>query len=130
MVSSAVLHNKKKRVENIQIKSNDDALMERVMKCINTNMSDPDFNIDALASEVGISRAQLHRRMKEITGISSGKFLRNLRMDQAARLLREGKVNIAQVADKVGYADQAHFSTAFKTHFGMSPSEYVDQGNA
>jgi signal transduction histidine kinase/DNA-binding response OmpR family regulator len=119
-----------KRVENIQIKSNDDALMERVMKCINTNMSDPDFNIDALASEVGISRAQLHRRMKEITGISSGKFLRNLRMDQAARLLREGKVNIAQVADKVGYADQAHFSTAFKTHFGMSPSEYVNQDNA
>jgi AraC-like DNA-binding protein len=68
--------------------------------------------------------------MKEITGISSGKFLRNLRMDQAARLLREGKVNIAQVADKVGYADKAHFSTAFKTHFGISPSEYVNQDNA
>lgn len=118
------------RVENIQVKGNDDALMERVMKCINANMSDPNFNIDTLASEVGISRAQLHRRMKEITGISSGKFLRNLRMEQAARLLREGKVNISQIAYKVGYADQAHFSTAFKTHYGMSPSEYVERHQA
>lgn len=119
-----------KRVENIQIKSNDDDLMDRVMKCINANMSDPNFNIDTLASEVGISRAQLHRRMKEITGISSGKFLRNLRMEQAARLLREGKVNISQVAYKVGYADQAHFSTAFKSHFGMTPTEYVEKHQA
>ena len=115
-----------KRVENIEVKGNDDALMERVMRSVNTNMSDPDYNIDALASDVGISRAQLHRKMKEITGISSGKFLRNLRMEQAARLLREGKVNISQVADKVGYVDQAHFSIAFKSHFGMSPSEYAE----
>ena len=114
------------RIEKIEVKGNDDALMERVMRSINANMSDPDFNIDTLASEVGISRAQLHRKMKEITGISSGKFLRNLRMEQAARLLREGGINVSQIADKVGYADQAHFSTAFKTHFGMSPSEYVE----
>ena len=114
------------RVENIQVKGNDDALMERVMRSINANMSDPEYNIDTLAGDVGLSRSQLHRKMKEITGISSGKFLRNLRMEQAARLLREGKVNVSQVADKVGYYDQAHFSTAFKTHFGMSPSEYVE----
>jgi len=114
------------RVEKIQVKGNNDALMERVMRSINANMSDPEFNIDTLANDVGISRAQLHRKMKEITGISSGKFLRNLRMEQAARLLRERKVNVSQVAYKVGYADQAHFSTAFKTHFGLSPSEYVE----
>lgn len=122
--SGAVLQ--EERVENIEVKGNDDALMERIMRSVNANMSDPDYNIDALASDVGISRAQLHRKMKEITGVASGKFLRNLRMEQAARLLREGKVNVSQIADKVGYADQAHFSTAFKTHFGMTPSEYVE----
>ena len=79
-----------------------------------------------MANDVGISRAQLHRKMKEITGVSTGKFLRNLRMEQAARLLREGKINVSQIADHVGYADQAHFSTAFKTHFGQSPSEYAE----
>jgi AraC-like DNA-binding protein len=80
-----------------------------------------------MAAEVGISRAQLHRKMKEITGISTGKFLRNIRMEQAARLLREGKINISQIADCVGYADNAHFSVAFKNHFGISPSEYVEK---
>ena len=113
------------RIENIEVKGNNDALMERIMRSVNAHMKETDFNVDALADDVGISRAQLHRKMKEITGISSGKFLRNLRMEQAARLLREGRVNVTQVADSVGYNDQAHFSTAFKNHFGMSPSEYV-----
>ena len=92
---------------------------------MNANIQDPDFNVDTLAADVGISRAQLHRKMKDITGISTGKFLRNLRMEQAARLLREGTINVSQVADSVGYTDQAHFSTAFKAHFGVSPSEYA-----
>lgn len=115
----------KQRVENIKVKDNDEVLMERVMRVVNARMSDPDFNVEVLADEVGLSRAQLHRRLKDITGIASGQFLRNLRMEQAARLLREGKVNISQVAYSVGYADQAQFSTAFKTHFGQSPSEYA-----
>ncbi len=115
------------RVENIEVKGNDEALMDRIMRSVNAHMSDAEYNVDMLAADVGISRAQLHRKMKEMTGISSGKFLRNLRMEQAARLLREGKVNISQVADRVGYVDQAHFSTAFKNHFGMSPSEYLER---
>ena len=115
------------RVENIEVTGNDDALMSRIMRYVNAHMSEPEFNVDALASDVGISRSQLHRKMKEITGVSAGKFLRNLRMEQAARLLREGKVNVSQVGDKVGYADQAHFSTAFKNHFGISPSEYLEK---
>lgn len=114
------------RIENIEVKGNDDALMDRIMRSVNAHMSETDFNVDMLAEDVGISRAQLHRKMKEITGISSGRFLRNLRMEQAARLLREGKINVSQVAGSVGYIDLAHFSTAFKTRFGMSPSEYAE----
>ena len=117
------------RIENIEVKGNDELLMDRIMRSVNAHMSESDFNVDALALDVGISRAQLHRKMKEITGISSGKFLRNLRMEQAARLLREGRINVSQVADSVGYNDQAHFSTAFKTHFSMSPTEYAETHN-
>ncbi|MCR5455363.1 MAG: response regulator [Bacteroidales bacterium] len=113
-----------KRIDNVEVQGNNDALMERVMKVVNANLSDPDFNIDALAQEVGISRANLYRKIKEITGISSGKFLRNIRMEQAARLLKEGQTDVAQISELVGYTDSSHFSTAFKTHFGISPSEY------
>ena len=115
------------RVEQVQVKGNDDALMERIMRSVNAHLSDSNYNVDEMAADVGISRAQLHRKMKEITGVSTGKFLRNLRMEQAARLLREGKINISQIADRVGYADNGHFSVAFKTHFGLSPTEYVEK---
>ena len=114
------------RVENVEVQGNNDALMERIMRSVNAHMSDADFNVDMLASEVGISRAQLHRKMKEITGVATGKFLRNLRMEQAARLLREGDVNVSQIAYLVGYSDLSHFSTAFKGYFGMPPSEYQE----
>ena len=112
------------RIEKVEVQGNNDALMERVMKVVNANLSNPDFNIDILAQEAGISRANLYRKIKEITGISSGKFLRNIRMEQAARLLKAGQNDISQIAELVGYADSSHFSTAFKTHFGISPSEY------
>ena len=96
------------------------------MRCVNENLSDPDFGMEVLTREVGISRAQLHRKMKELTGISTSEFIRNLRLEQAARLIREKKVNITQVAYAVGFNNQAHFSTVFKKHFGMSPTEFAE----
>ncbi len=102
------------KIENVEVKGNNDALMERIMKTINANLSDPDFNVERLTADVGISRAQLHRKMKEITGISTGEFIRNLRLEQAARLIQEGKINVTQVAYSVGFNNQTHFSTVFK----------------
>ena len=116
----------KEKIEKIEVKGNNDALMDRIMKCINANLTDPDFNVEKLTEEAGISRAQLHRKMKEIAGVSTGEFIRNLRLEQAARLIEEDKINITQVAYSVGFNNQTHFSTIFKKHFGMSPSEYAE----
>lgn len=101
--------------------------MERIMKAINKNLSNSDFNVDMLTEEVGISRAQLHRKMKEMTGIPASEFLRNIRLEQAARLLKEQKVNVTQVAYAVGFSNLAHFSTVFRKHFGVSPTEYAER---
>ena len=114
------------KIENIEVKGNNDVLMDRIMKCINANLDNPDFNVERLTEEVCISRAQLHRKMKEIAGVSTGEFIRNLRLQQAARLIEEGKVNITQVAYAVGFNNQTHFSTVFKKHFGMTPTEYAE----
>ena len=95
------------------------------MKSVNENLSNPDFNVEQLAQDVGVSRAQLHRKMKEMTGVSTGDFIRNLRLDQAAALIVEGKVNVTQVAYSVGFNNQSHFSTIFRKHFGLTPSEYA-----
>lgn len=114
------------RVEPIKIRGNNDTLMDRIMKSLNDNMSDPNFNVEKLAFDVGISRAQLHRKMKEITGISTGEFIRNLKLEQAARLILKGDLNVTQVAYSVGFSNSTHFSTVFKKHFGVSPSEYSE----
>ena len=114
------------RMEPVEVKGNNDALMDRIMHSINEHLSDPDFNVERLTEDVGISRAQLHRKMKEITGISTAEFIRNLRLEQAARLIREDKINITQVAYSVGFNNQTHFSTVFKKHYGMTPTEYSE----
>jgi len=116
----------KEKIEQIQVKGNNDALMERVMKYINDHLADPELSVERLTEEVGISRAQLHRKLKEIAGVSAGEFIRNIRLEQAARLIAEGQINITQVAYSVGFNNQTHFSTVFKKHYGMSPSEYAE----
>ena len=116
----------KAKIEQIQVKGNNDALMERVMNYMNEHLADQDLNVEKLTADVGISRAQLHRKLKEIAGVSAGEFIRNLRLEQAARLIEEGQINITQVAYSVGFNNQTHFSTVFKKHYGMSPSEYAE----
>lgn len=116
----------KAKIEQIQVKGNNDALMDRVMNYMNEHLADPDLNVEKLTADVGISRAQLHRKLKEIAGVSAGEFIRNLRLEQAARLIEEGQINITQVAYSVGFCNQTHFSTVFKKHYGMSPSEYAE----
>ena len=113
------------KVEKIEVKGNDEELMERIMKVVNENMGDSDFNVEKMCDEVGVSRTQLHRKLKEMTGVPTSEFLRNIRLNEAARLIRERKINITQVSYMVGFANNSYFSTAFKKYFGMSPSEYA-----
>jgi len=113
------------KVEQREVKGNDELLMERIMKVINKHISDSDFNVERLTQEAGISRVQLHRKMKELTGISTSEFIRNIRLEQAARLLKEQKINVTQVAFAVGFSNLAHFSTVFHKHFGVSPSDFT-----
>ena len=113
------------KVEKIEVKGNDEELMERIMKVVNENMGDSDFNVEKMCDEVGVSRTQLHRKLKEMTGVPTSEFLRNIRLNEAARLIRERKINITQVSYMVGFANNSHFSTAFKKYFGMSPTEYA-----
>jgi AraC-like DNA-binding protein len=114
-------------IKPIEVEANDEVLMKKIMRVINDNIDDPDLNVEKLAKEVGISRVQLHRKMKQLTGISTGDFIRNIRLKQAATLLRENKINISQVAYAVGFASHTHFSAAFKKFYGVTPSEFISK---
>ena len=118
--SSAVVD----RMERPEVQGNDEALMERIVQSVNQHLDDSEFAVEQLCSEVGISRAHLHRKMKEMTGMPVTEFIRNIRLEQAARLLRERKLNITQVAYSVGFSNLGYFSTVFRKHFGVSPRDF------
>lgn len=111
-------------VKQIMMKSQDEILLTRIMDVINANISSPDFSVEKLAAEVGLSRVHLHRKLKELTDLSARDFIKSLRMKQAARLLREKKLSVAEVAYATGFANPSHFSSAFKEIYGMTPSQY------
>ena len=122
-------HIKEKQIEKdmlhpIELESNNDLLMHKVLEIINERISDPSLNVEILANAIGISRGHLHRKIKEITGTSPGEYIRTIRLNQAAQLLKGDKKNISQIAYSVGYSNPSVFSTAFKSFFGISAKDY------
>lgn len=115
------------KVKTITFKSSDEQLMERIVKTVNQYLENSEFNVQFLADEVGLSRVQLHRKVKSLTGISTGEFIRNIRLQQAEKLLLEKKMNISQVAYSLGFTNQTHFTTLFKKMYGLSPTEYIQR---
>lgn len=91
------------------------------IKCL----GESDFSVEFLASEVALSRSQLHRRMKAMTGQSVIDFIRGMRLKHAAQLLENGHQNISEVAYACGFETPSSFSTAFKRYYGVAPSEFV-----
>lgn len=113
------------KVEQRKIQTPDDALMLRVMEVINENIGDSDLSVDMIAQKVGISRVHLHRKMKELTNQTPHSFIRNIRLQQAAKLLKDGKQSITDVMYACGFSNSASFSTMFKNLYGCSPREYM-----
>ena len=100
------------KVQPIEVQSPDDKLMERIMRVINENLSNPNLTVEMITTEVGISRVHLHRKLKELTNQTTRDFIRN---------------TIAEVADLTGFTNPNNFSTAFKDLYGMPPSIYMEQ---
>lgn len=117
--------NLNEKISAPEIDSPDDKLMARIMKALEANMGNPDLTIEMLASEIGISRVHLHRKLKELTNQTTSDFIRNTRLSRAAKILSEGKQSISEVAALVGFDNQANFATAFKRMYGVTPREYM-----
>lgn len=112
------------KIDGPEMKGNDEVLLERIMKEINAHIEEPELNVEKLASEVGVSRAHLHRKMKDLIGMTPSDYIRNIRLKRACELLKRQDIEVTQVAYKIGFTSQPHFSSHFKRYTGFSPSEY------
>ncbi len=103
--------------------SMDDRFLQRVCDCVHRHLADEDFDMETLAREVGLSRAQLHRKLTALTGRSATRFVRAYRMEHAHAMLKANVGNISEVAYRVGYPNAAYFTRCFTEDFGYSPSK-------
>lgn len=119
------MQQQEEKLEVLNIKPTDEILMEKIMKIINDNLAEPTLDVEMLAKNVGLSRVHLYRKLKELTNLSTRDFIRSIRIQQAAKLLKNKKMNISDIAYSVGFNNLSHFSNSFKEQFGMSPKEYM-----
>ena len=85
------------------------------------------FGVESLSEELGMSRMQLHRKLKALTKLSPGSFIRMMRLKRAAEILSKGGGNVAEVSWQVGFQDPSYFSKCFQKQYGKKPSDYVSQ---
>ncbi len=110
---------------DIKIDSADDKLVRRIVESIQAHLEDPDFDVAALCADVGISRVHLNRKLKENGNVPPSVLIKSFRMKQAAFLLANNKVNVSEVAYRVGFSSHSYFTSSFRDFFGMTPSEFV-----
>ena len=111
------------------ISEKDEKLMREITIAIEENLIDSDFNVTRLQETVGIGQKLLYRKIKQIAGVTPVEYIRNIRMEKAARLLREGKFSISEVMYMVGFTKSGYFSKCFQEAFGMTPSAYIKKTN-
>ncbi|GGG77623.1 hybrid sensor histidine kinase/response regulator [Parapedobacter pyrenivorans] len=103
----------------------DQQFLGKVVRLIEDNLAEPQFNVNALASELGMSRPVLYRKLKQMTDLSVIELINVLRLRKAAQLLVQGTLPVSQIAYQVGFSDPKYFGKSFKNYFGKSPSEYA-----
>lgn len=114
------------RQVKIEMESPNQKLLDRIMRVVNNNISNPELSIDMLCEEVGISRAHIYRKLKELTNQSGRDFIKNIRLKYAEQLLLEDKYSISEIAEKVGFTKASNFSNAFKEKYGLPPFQWRD----
>lgn len=103
----------------------DAEFMDKVRNAVEAHLGESGFEVEDLCKELGMSRTNLHRKLKALTDSSATEFMRKLRLERATQLLREGKHSVSEVAYQVGFESLSYFSKSFQDEWGVSPSEYA-----
>lgn len=111
----------------LEISSQEEIFMKKMMKLMEENLDNYDLNIDYLASEIGMSRTVFYNKLKSLTGFSPVEFVREIRFQRAGEYVKNTQCSISEISYRVGFNDPRYFSRSFKQHFGMTPSEYRQQ---
>lgn len=114
--------------ENVINTHNDDeedVVVKAVTAMIEDHLADTDLNVQLLTQLTGYGNKLIYRRVKAVTGYTPVNYIRQMRMQRAAVLLKQGRFAVSEVMYMVGFSTQSYFSKCFNQTFGMSPAEYA-----
>ena len=100
------------------------AFIDKVIKLVEKQMDNPNFDAAALASEMAMSSSTFYRKIKQLTQMAPGVFIRSIKLKRAEQLLRKTNLSVSEIIDEIGYADSKSFRKNFKETYQMLPTEY------
>lgn len=109
--------------KEIAVTSADELFLERLQKVLDQELTNSEFSATVFCEAMGVSRMQLHRKLKALTGYSTTEFIRSQRLKLAKQLIEQDKISISEVGYTVGFNDPSYFSKCFKQEFGQSPTD-------
>lgn len=114
-----------------KLEAHEHHFMDELMKVVEAHFTNPDFGVEQLCEEMGMSRSALSRKLKEEVGTSALQFIRNYRLDIARHQIMEAKgdLNISTLAYNVGFNDPKYFTRCFSTRYGVAPSQMMQKSN-
>ena len=114
--------------KNIDISTLDHNLLERIISFVEKNI-DTEITGDILAAELGLSKSNLYKKLRDLTGYSVNIYIRNIRLRVGAQILKKGNYSISDVAYAVGFNNPKYFSSCFMKLYGKSPRDFMMKGN-
>ncbi|WP_431136819.1 response regulator [Psychroserpens mesophilus] len=111
--------------KDIAISNADELFLEKLQVVIDSSITESSFNVQEFSNALALSRMQLHRKLKGLTGLSATEFIRSQRLKLAVELLKKSDVNISEIGYSVGFNDHSYFTKCFKEQYGCSPSDYL-----
>ena len=129
MLRSLFSGDKKEEAAEEQLGSRDQTFINRLRDSIRQNMGDSDFTVERLGEEVGLSRVQLYRKVKALTGQTPVDLLKKARLERARLLVEKTDKSISEIAYEVGFTAPSYFNKCFKDEFGTSPGALREQGS-
>ncbi|MGS2762184.1 two-component regulator propeller domain-containing protein [Sinomicrobium sp. M5D2P9] len=113
--------------EEVTTNSLDEAFLDKATRVILENVSDPDFSLESLLGEIGVSRSHFYRKINALTGQNPSSFIRTVRLKYASEQLLKECYSVKEVAYMAGFNSSAYFSKTFRELFGQSPNEFVEK---
>ncbi len=104
----------------------DERFISKLLKIIEENMVNTDFSVEILCDLAGMSRANIHKKLKSLLNQSATEFINSIRLKRAAQLIKQNAGNISEIAYDVGFNNLSYFSRAFKNHFNITPREMME----